>query len=241
MTTKTKRTAKDRAADRAAMRIRLLEAVLVHVPFDGWSDEALAAAGRDLGLGDGGARLLFPGGVVELVSAFSAWADMKMLGELGRHDLDAMGVTDRVEIGVRARLEALAPHREAARRALGVLALPGNCALGLALTHETVDALWYAAGDRSFDFNWYTKRATLAAVYSATVLYWLADVSDGYADTWDFLHRRLKDAVGVIVWRKKTTARVKDALKDGFKGGRMPSPLGFFERLRKAAQALDRA
>lgn len=232
-----KRTAKDRAAARAAKRIQLLEAVLAHVPFDGWSDEALAAGGRDVGLDEGGARLLFPGGVAEMVGAFSAWADMKMLEELARHDLSAMGVTDRVELGVRARLDALEPHREAVSRGLGVLALPGNCALGLQLTHETVDAVWHAAGDRSFDFNWYTKRATLGAVYSATVLYWLADVSDGHADTWDFLHRRLKDAVGVIMWRKKATARVKENLK----GGRIASPFGFFERLRKAAQALDRA
>lgn len=232
-----KRTAKDRAADRAAKRVKLLEALLAHVPFDGWSDEALQAAGRDLGLGEGGARLLFPGGVAEMVGAFSAWADMKMLDELVRHDLDAMGVTDRVELGVRARLEALAPHREAVSRALGVLALPGNCALGLELTHETVDAIWHAAGDRSFDFNWYTKRATLGAVYSATVLYWLADVSDDHADTWDFLHRRLRDAVGVIQWRKKTAARLQESLK----GGRVPSPFGFVERLRKAAQARDRA
>jgi ubiquinone biosynthesis protein COQ9 len=236
MTAKRKRTAEDRARERAEQRIQLLEAVLGHVAFDGWSDEALAAAGRDLGLAPGREKLLFPDGVTDLLGAFSAWADMKMLDELARHDLDALGVTDRVELGVRARLEALAPHRDAVSRGLGILALPGNCARAAELTHETVDAIWYAAGDRSFDFNWYTKRATLAAVYGATVLYWLADESEGFKDTWDFLHRRLADAVALIKWRKRTTARLREAF-----GGGLPNPFAPFERLRKAGQAMGRA
>lgn len=237
MTAKTKRTAKDRAADRAARRIQILEAVLPHVDFDGWTDAALEAGAKDIGMDAAHAHLLFPDGIVDLVAAFSAWADMKMLQALEKHDLAAMGVTDTVALAVRLRLEALAPYREAVRRGLGVLALPGNCALAAQLTAETVDAVWYAAGDRSHDFNWYTKRGTLGAVYSATVLYWLADASEGFSDTWDFLHRRLTDAVAVIMWRKKTTARIKDALS----AGRVPGPLGFFDRLREAARARDRA
>jgi ubiquinone biosynthesis protein COQ9 len=54
-----------------------------------------------------------------------------------------------------------------------------------------VDAIWHAAGDRSADFSWYTKRAILAAVYSATVLYWLRDASEEDEATLAFLDRRL--------------------------------------------------
>lgn len=230
-----RRTAADRAADRAALRIQLLEATLPHVDFDGWSDVALFAGARDMDVSEGRAKLLFPEGAIDLIAAFSAWGDLKMIEALADHDLDDLGVTARVELAVRLRLEALAPYREAVRRGLGALAMPGNGALAGELTHETVDAVWHAAGDRSHDFNWYTKRATLAAVYSATVLYWLADASDGFSDTWDFLHRRLRDAVNVIMWRKKTTARITKAL-----GGKLPSPFGVFERFAKAAQSLDR-
>ena len=60
-----------------------------------------------------------------------------------------------------------------------------------ACTARTVDAIWHAAGDRSADFSWYTKRAILAAVYSATVLYWLRDTSEDDAATLAFLDRRL--------------------------------------------------
>lgn len=33
-----------------------------------------------------------------------------------------------------------------------------------------VDDIWYWAGDRSTDFNWYTKRALLAGIYTSTGL-----------------------------------------------------------------------
>jgi ubiquinone biosynthesis protein COQ9 len=96
---------------------------------------------------------------------------------------------------VRARLEQLAPHREAVRRALSYLALPQNAALGAKCLYRTVDAIWYAAGDTATDYNFYTKRLLLAGVYSSTVLFWLNDKSEGYAETWAFLDRRIAEVV----------------------------------------------
>ena len=89
------------------------------------------------------------------------------------------------------RLEQNRLYKEAIRRALAVLALPGNATAAARCTARTVDAIWHAAGDRSADFSWYTKRAILAAVYSATVLYWLRDTSEDDAATLAFLDRRL--------------------------------------------------
>jgi ubiquinone biosynthesis protein COQ9 len=95
------------------------------------------------------------------------------------------------------RLELLQPHREAVRRGIAFLALPANVALGTRLLYRTVDAIWYAAGDTATDYNFYTKRALLAGVYASTLLYWLDDASDGYADTWAFLDRRIADAMRI--------------------------------------------
>src|SRR6201999_2441801 len=92
-------------------------------------------------------------------------------------------------------LEKHAGERDAARRALSLLALPLNAPLGLKLLYRTVDAMWYAAGDTSVDFNFYTKRTTLAGVCSATLLYWLNDRTEGGQGTWDFLDRRLDDVM----------------------------------------------
>jgi ubiquinone biosynthesis protein COQ9 len=91
------------------------------------------------------------------------------------------------------------------RRALALLSLPFNAGLALKLLYKTVDAMWYAAGDTSTDFNFYTKRATLAGVYSSTLLYWLADRSPGSEATWDFLDRRIDDVMKI----EKLKSRVK--------------------------------
>ena len=69
--------------------------------------------------------------------------------------------------------------------------------LALKLLYRTVDAIWYAAGDNATDFNFYTKRALLAGVYSSTVLYWLNDKSAGCADSWSFLDRRIDEVMQV--------------------------------------------
>jgi len=112
---------------------------------------------------------------------------------------------ERIKGAVRIRLERHAGQREAVRRALALLSLPFNAGLALKLLYKTVDAMWYAAGDTSTDFNFYTKRATLAGVYSSTLLYWLNDRSPGSEATWGFLDRRIDDVMKI----EKLKARVK--------------------------------
>jgi ubiquinone biosynthesis protein COQ9 len=134
-----------------------------------------------------------------------------------------MKVRERIAAGVRARLAVLAPHREAARRALAVLAQPQNAALGLKLVYRTVDAIWYAAGDTATDYNFYTKRALLAAVYGATMLYWLEDRSPDGAETEAFLARRLGEAMAL----PKVAARLRAAADN------LPNPLRFLRAAQR--------
>lgn len=186
------------AAERLARQRRgLLDAALRHVPFDGWTWTALDAGARDLSLAPGEAQRLFPGGPAELIRAFSAEGDRRMLETLEGLDLAAMKVREKVAAGVRARLEAVAAHREAVRSGMAFFALPQNAALGLSCLYRTVDAIWYAAGDRATDYNFYTKRALLAGVYSSTMLFWLNDKSEDYAATWAFLDRRISEVLKV--------------------------------------------
>jgi ubiquinone biosynthesis protein COQ9 len=187
----------------SALQDRILLAALPHVLFDGWSDKALAQGARDLGLDRRQARIAFPGGVREAVLAFSAEGDRRMLAALAERDLSQMRFRDRIAFAVRARFEALAPYREAVRRSLSFLALPPHAPLAMRATYRTVDAVWRAVGDRSTDFNFYTKRALLAAVYGATALYWLSDDSEGSAKTWEFLDRRLDDVMAIPKARGK--------------------------------------
>ena len=176
-------------------RLALIEAVLPDVPFDGWTGAAIDAAAHRLGIAASELATLFPGGVRDVVAGFSHWADERMLAALDEQNLAAMKVRERVGAAVTARLAVLEPHREAVRRALTLLALPQNLPLGARLLYDTVNAIWYAAGDTASDFNFYSKRGLLAGVYAATTLYWLDDRSPGGADTKAFFERRLAEVM----------------------------------------------
>ena len=139
----------------------------------------------------------FPGGAAELIAFHSAEADRRLLESLQAMDLASMRVRDRIATAVRLRLEQNAEHREAIRRALAFLALPQNGPLALKCLYRTVDAMWYAAGDTSTDYNFYTKRMLLSGVYSSTLLFWLNDDSEGHAETWAFLSRRIDEVLKI--------------------------------------------
>lgn len=175
--------------ERLPERDAAIEAMLPHVPFDGWTMRALRVGLADAGMPADDAELLFPGGAADMVDTFCDLADRWM--EQDAATLAETRLTARVRGVIALRFERNRPHREAIRRALAVLALPMNARVAAACSARTVDSIWYAAGDESADFSWYTKRAILTGVYGTTLLYWLRDGSEDGSDTLAFLDRRL--------------------------------------------------
>jgi ubiquinone biosynthesis protein COQ9 len=168
----------------------------------------------------------FPGGVAELLDYYHRVADSRMLVRLSETDLQAMRVRDRIAIALRTRLEQNIAHREAIRAACAFLAMPQNLPLGARCMYRTVDVIWYAAGDRSTDYNFYTKRGLLAGVYGTTVLFWLNDKSEGQEATWEFLDRRITEVMSL----PKALAGVSRLID------RLPNPLRVARRLGRAGQ-----
>ena len=181
----------------APLRDRLADAMASEAVFEGWTRTALSAAARRLELPAGEADRLFPGGPVQVLTHLSERADQRTIADMETEGVAGLKIRDRIKSAVRIRLERHAGEREAVRRALALLSLPFNAGLALKLLYRTVDAMWYAAGDASTDFNFYTKRATLAGVYSSTLLYWLNDRSPGSEATWGFLDRRIDDVMKI--------------------------------------------
>ena len=179
------------------LKDRLADAVASEASFDGWTRAALASAARGLDLPAGEGERLFPGGPLDVLTYLSRRSDLRMVEDMEKEGVVALKIRDRIKAAVRVRLERHSGQRESARRALSLLSLPFNAPLALKLLYGTVDAMWYAAGDTSTDFNFYTKRATLAGVYSSTLLYWLNDRSPGAEATWAFLDRRIDDVMRI--------------------------------------------
>lgn len=178
------------------VREKLLLAMLPHVAFEGWSLAAVRAGCADAGLTFEEGALLFADGAREIIPYWSEWSDQQMLQIIGqRPDFATLRLRDRIATAVRARIEVNAPWREAVRRTMSLMALPQYAGIGVTCTWRTLDAIWYACGDTATDMGFYSKRATLGAVYGATVLYWLDDSSDDFSDTWAFLDRRIEDLI----------------------------------------------
>lgn len=165
------------------------------LPFEGWSQATLAKAAVQAGYKKTDVIRVFPGGAIDAVEAFMRDSDTQFLKELEHYHLDSMKIRDRIATAVRVRINIHANHREALRKTLAFLALPFYCHRAVRCLYRTVDNVWYAAGDTSTDFNFYTKRLILAGVYSTTLLFWLDDKSPDSSATWEFLGRRIANVM----------------------------------------------
>ncbi len=212
-------------------RAKVLQAALPLVVFDGWSEQTLQEAITDSGVDPALARLAFPRGGVDLALAFHMEGDRQLAEELAKADLESMRYRDRVAFGIRKRLEIAAPHREAVRRGSALFALPTHAADGARAIWHTADTIWNGLGDTSRDVNWYTKRATLSAVYSAAVLYWLGDESEDFRDTRDFIDRRIENVMQIE--KAKATLR-NNPLGKAFMSG----PGRIFRKVRAPGEDL---
>ncbi len=181
----------------ATVRDAVLEAALPHVAFDGWTDRTLARAVEDADVNPGLARLAFPRGGVDLALAFHHARDAALARALESEELMGLRFRDRIAHAVALRLELVAGEREAVRRATALFALPNHAADGARAIWHTADVIWTALGDTSRDYNWYTKRTTLSAVLSSSLLYWLGDLSPDMQATRDFIHRRIDNVMQI--------------------------------------------
>jgi|KBSSwiStaDraftv2_1062776.scaffolds.fasta_scaffold14142_4 ubiquinone biosynthesis protein COQ9 len=187
------------------LRVALAPHMAGNAVFDGWGDRALADAATALGIPTARARLVFPGGAIDMIDAWFQSIDYEMGQRLSAEDLASMKIRDRIAALVLTRLEIAQPNKEAVRRALAKLALPNNLARAAKMGWRTADAMWRLAGDTSTNFSHYTKRATLGGVYTATLIVWLDDESPDHADTKAFLNRRIEN----VMRFEQTKARLK--------------------------------
>ncbi len=172
------------------MLLALLDAAVSHVPFDGWSPATFDAAVTEVGMNPAHAKTLCPRGAADLAVAYHLRGDAEMMQALADAELNDMRFRDRVAHAIKLRLANA--DKEIVRRGSALFALPHMAADGAKLIWGTADAIWTALGDTSEDVNWYTKRATLSAVYGSVVLYWLGDDGSGIDE---FIDRRIENVM----------------------------------------------
>jgi ubiquinone biosynthesis protein COQ9 len=134
--------------------------------------------------------------VQDFIKAMHGWVDTEMQRKISAQaDFQTAKIREKIFRCVMARLETLTPHREAIRRLTGHQLLPWNKPLGLRDLGCAADAMWKLAGDRSVDYNFYTKRILLSGVYAATLNHWFDDMSDAFESTQAFLRAHIENVL----------------------------------------------
>jgi ubiquinone biosynthesis protein COQ9 len=177
------------------IRERLALAVGENAVFDGWTKAAIESAAGRLGVEPAQARVAFPKTQAGMIDAYIEAVDRRMADRLPPEKLRSMKIREKIRALIWTRLQVMAPAREAVRRALAILAMPQNVPLAMRIGWRTTDLMWRLAGDSSTDYNHYTKRMTLGAVYASTLLVWLDDESAGWSETSAFLDRRIENVM----------------------------------------------
>lgn len=178
-------------------KLKLLTEMLQHVPFEGWTDNTMYQAAKNIELSNVSLAVLFPHGISDIIDFFMAELDQQMLAMLESTPLTDMKIREKIATAVKIRIEQGNPYRNAIYRAMARYALPYHAPRAMKTLWKTVDAIWYAIGDTSTDYNYYTKRLMLSGVYSTTLIFWLDDTSENYSETWQFLDRRIANVMQI--------------------------------------------
>jgi ubiquinone biosynthesis protein COQ9 len=204
------------------LRRQLALAVGENAVFDGWTRAAVDSAAGQLGLDPVQARLAMPKTQVGMIDLYIQEVDRALEAWFTPARLARMKIREKIRALVWRRLEIMGPAREAVRRGLAILAMPQNLPRAARIGWRSADLMWRLAGDTSTDFNHYTKRLTLGAVYGSTLLAWLDDDSEGWSGTAAFLDRRIDD----VMKFEKLKAEWRGSADQGL------SPSRFLGRLR---------
>lgn len=186
---------------------------LKHIPFDGWNMGSVNVACKALGIAPEYGSVLFPNGIREFITYFIKFIEEEMINKLEHVNLNEMKIRERIFLLVKARLDAYFPYKVAVSSLVTHFAYPANLPSGLRALWDAASQVWYIAGDKSLDYNYYTKRLILTAVYSSTLFYWLQDESKDQQETCEFLRKRIDNvlSVGSVIGRfKKSCEKVEN-------------------------------
>ena len=192
----------------------------------GWTFPALIKGAETAGIDSSQVRIAFEGREKEAIKHFSVWIDQKMVQKIRQSpDFETLKVHEKVRFSILTRFEILNLYKKAAVKAFKFLASPGQASLAPKLMYNTVNTIWYEAGDISTDYNFYTKRALLTGVYGATLLFWMRQEDPHLSKTEAFLDKRLAEIAQI--------PRLKNHFREGAK--KYLSPVGkifkgFFRR-----------
>lgn len=141
---------------------QLIEASLQDVVFEGWTKAALKRAGKASGMSDDELEVALNAGVSAIVMQFFE-RSIDLMVETYEASEEPKKIREKVAFALKAWVTHIEP-REAYRRAIHAMLLPGRAHQLTKLHWRVADTIWRLLKDPSTDYNWYTKRLVLSTV-----------------------------------------------------------------------------
>ncbi len=179
--------------------------------FEGWSQQALEKAVKNCGFEQSYADIIYPGKIAEFTNEFIEECNSQALRTALNDDFKKLRTTQKVEEIIFQRINAYHSKLvtiDNVRKFTGYCTNPAHLARSFRNIYEFSSDVWYLLGDKSTDFSYYTKRASLSAIYTKSMLYSLSDKSDNLSQTRKFIQKsidglmkinKLKQKIGDIV------------------------------------------
>tara|TARA_B100000575_G_scaffold239680_1_gene202283 strand:- start:482 stop:1222 length:741 start_codon:yes stop_codon:yes gene_type:complete len=222
-------------------KIDLIKAMLIHVPFDGWTWKAMEQGATDIGFERKKAsslrtsifKDLFKNGPIDFIDIFSEIIDLEVKENFELIEHKPESIPEKIKKIIMIRLNLCLKYKEAIRSSISLTAIPGNAKTSINILYRTCNSIWKVAGDKSTDLSFYTRRITLAAVYSSTLLFWLNDKSNDNVETELFLDRRLKDINNISRFKKpfSSAKKIKNNLFGLKKTNNIKSVFNFLKKI----------
>ena len=140
------------------------------------------------------ARILayhFPLGLKDVLFHFSTIINNR-LHILSKNKLSNLGVTGKIRFLVINRLSIISEYEICFNNIRKYLMSPANLYFTNKLLFSISDELWFLAGDKSLDLNFYTKRLILMKIYTKTFFTWIKDNSENNILTNETLDMQLR-------------------------------------------------
>jgi len=173
-----------------SMRKKILNESKIFIVKNGWNENLFDIVANNSKFTKEEILALFPNGYLSLLNFYLFELNRLMTENSKKLDLIRMKKHIRIREIILLRLRDLLCEKPLFKRTFFTLMLPQHYRICLKSLYITIDQMWFIAGDNSTDFNFYSKRAILAGIYSSTVLYWINNKS--FDETSEFLDKQLK-------------------------------------------------
>ena len=181
----------------------ILKNFLKNAAFDGWNETCLKLATQKAGFEEGYQHLLFPNGIKDLTKLFHQNLNQEMKNQF--LDCTLNKAHEKIIYLLELKIKLYQPHKEAVRALMKYNLNPLNILTAKLMLWDSCNIMWYLAGDRATDYNYYSKRILLASIYSSSILYWLNDDSEDYQQTKAFIRNRINNILSLGKVKKSIT------------------------------------